>query len=78
MAIGQKKTLECTDLGQKPKPGLIFAGKVNSFNKTFKITLYMLIFNALHNSTHKFWDIEEMKEQKFVSVEEYKAELHFK
>jgi hypothetical protein len=78
IGIVQEIIMEFTVLWQKTKLEWILAGKVNSFNKTSKITKCMLSFNALQKSINKFYDIEEIQEQKFLSDEEFKVEQYFK
>ncbi|XP_063981076.1 uncharacterized protein LOC135164549 [Diachasmimorpha longicaudata] len=77
LCIGQERIPGPTALLQKTKLGLIPAGKINSSTQSNKPRQCMLSFNALHKSLTKFWEIEEVQNQKFLSEEEHEVEPHF-
>ncbi|XP_063989072.1 uncharacterized protein LOC135168624 [Diachasmimorpha longicaudata] len=74
LCIGQERIPGSTALWQKTKLGWILAGKINSSTQSNKPRQCMLSFNALHKSLIKFWEIEEVQNQKFLSEEEHQVE----
>ena len=78
LCVGQEKIPGSTALWQKTNLGWILAGKIHAPDQSVKPTNCILAFNSLHRSITKFWEIEEIQNQKVFSEEEFRVEQHFR
>ncbi|XP_057337763.1 uncharacterized protein LOC130675883 [Microplitis mediator] len=60
------------------KLGWIISGKIMHNDTTAKSGKCMIALNSLHKTISKFWEIEEIEKQTFLSEEEFQVEEHFK
>lgn len=78
LLIGQVKLAKHPALWQKTKLGWVLAGKLGAGAGPLNKTKNYLTLDPLHRQMTRFWEIEEMPEQTFLSDEESAVEKHFK